>query len=261
MTTPAPQITATTRNIEAAVPSSQAATVSNAKSFLEVMEPFRINTASKTPESKGTADVGNMSLLCQDNGGPSKSDENYEDADAFAGQMFAWQNEKDDNKENNSNNETLASLMASCAHREKSKVYFKNEQVRLPPKELERMARTLHDSALAGKPKVSLGITVPELGEIRFDVQISGKIVFIHAFVDNERAASALALAVSSLRDRLEEHKLVLGRLDVTYSHLKKCSDSPNEKKCGAKNKDAYRRAEKQGALNEGTKEPLYDES
>jgi hypothetical protein len=54
------------------------------------------------------------------------------------------------------------------------------------------------------------------LGELRFDVRIAGKVVLIHAFVESEQAAAALALAVSTLRDMLEEHQLILGRLDVT---------------------------------------------
>jgi hypothetical protein len=262
MTMPSPQIAASDRGAEAAaVRSPLPGTPAGGQSFSALMEPLCVNITAKAPESKATDAVGNMSLLCQDNGGPSKSDENYEDADTFAQQTLTWQNEKDDNTEKDSNNDVLASLMASCTPRERSKAYFKNGQARLPAKELERMARTLHDSALAGKPKVSLGITVPELGEIRFDVQISGKIVFIHAFVDNERAASALALAVSSLRDRLEEHHLVLGRLDVTFLHLKKCNDSPNDKKCGDQRKDAHRRADKKSVLDEETGELLYDES
>jgi flagellar hook-length control protein FliK len=66
------------------------------------------------------------------------------------------------------------------------------------------------------------------LGELRFDVRIVGKVVLIHAFVETEQAAAALALAVSTLREKLEAHGLVLGRLDVTTVDDKQDQRKPN---------------------------------
>jgi flagellar hook-length control protein FliK len=74
---------------------------------------------------------------------------------------------------------------------------------------------------------LSIGLQLPEIGEIRFDVRIESKTVFIHAFVASERAATALALAISTLRDKLQEHDLVLGRLDVTQEDKKSRGEPP----------------------------------
>ena len=75
-------------------------------------------------------------------------------------------------------------------------------------------------------------MNLPEIGEIRFDVRIEKKAVFIHAFVQSERAAAALALAISALRDELEKHDLLLGQLDVTTSDgHEEDDDSPHKRR------------------------------
>ena len=172
--------------------------------------------ANKRKNALHAAIDGNPSIACQENGGSIDAELTSDDEELLLNTEANTDGEKKNSHGNPNDNGILASIMASFSAREKARVYLPNLRRGLPAEELERVARTLHDCALAGKPKVSLGVMVPELGEIRFDVQIVGKIVFIHAFVDSEEAAAALGAAVSALRDRLEEHRLVLGKLDVT---------------------------------------------
>ena len=185
----------------------------------DLEETKRRNAARQTT-------AGNPSIACQENGTSTDAEPASEEEVILQNTTANTGGEEKHHHNNTNDNGILASIMASYTAREKSRVYLPKVRHGLPFEELERVARTLQDCALAGKPKVSLGVMVPELGEIRFDVQIVGKIVFIHAFVDSEEAAAALGAAVSALRDRLEEHRLVLGRLDVTSPGEK---ESPRE--------------------------------
>ena len=160
--------------------------------------------------------VGELSTSCQEDDAVESAEAAAEEQSGPGNSAAAEGDSEQQGRNNPNDNGTLTSILASYTAREKPKVYMKSGQRGVPAEELERVARTLHDCALAGKPKISLGVVVPELGEIRFDVQIAGKVVFIHAYVDNEQTSAALAAAVSGLRDRLEAHHLVLGRLDVT---------------------------------------------
>ena len=178
--------------------------------FASDMEETKRRTASRQ------TNAGNPSIACQENGAPDDAELTSDEDEMLLSSAENTGDQEWHSNDKTNDNGILASIMASFTAREKSRVYLPDVRRGLPAEEIERVARTLQDCALAGKPKITLGVVVPELGEIRFDVQIAGKVVFIHAFVDSDQAAAALAAAVSSLRDRLEEHRLVLGRLDVT---------------------------------------------
>jgi hypothetical protein len=196
-------------------PSAQESRLSleDARAFARFFAPL---TSAKPLADDTSGDVENTTASCQENGALTKADCQSDDDDRDAKSDIDRGGNFDGSKDKQSDNSILASIMASCTHREKSRIYRSSDSAGLPQRELQRLAYQLQDSALAGSPRVSVGMVLPELGEIRFDVEIEGKVVFIHAFVDNDRAASALALAVSSLRDKLEERNLILGRLDVT---------------------------------------------
>jgi len=182
---------------------------------------------SDEPTGEEIGDVGISTAVRQRNGAPSKIERSERGTDGADDDAVNEGATDSDSDKNTNDNGILASIMASCTPREKPKIYVDCEHAGLPLRELDRMAQALHESVVAGRPKLSLGITLPELGEIRFDVQIAGKVVFIHAFVENERAASALALAISALRDRLEEHRLILGKLDVTSPGVRRQNGHP----------------------------------
>ena len=188
--------------------------------FLEWIVPLTgVEPMGSNRKNNGTVQTEisvKPSSICQSAGAASEIEQDTQEAGADAQVSGDRGSGSDHRSDKESNYEMLASIMAACTPREKPKVYLNCESAGLPLRELDRLAQALHDSAIAGRPKISLGVVLPELGEIRFDVQIAGKVVFVHAFVENERAASALALAVSALRERLEQHQLVLGKLDVT---------------------------------------------
>lgn len=232
-------------------------------SFAEWIAPlqasaYRGGTGNCDISIQGAGDAGNTSSIRQSNGATSKIEHEQRPTDdaQYGSVEDGTQADTSDDKTND--NSFLASIMAACTTREKPKIYLDCDHAGLPLRELDRMARALQDSALAGRPKLSLGIVLPELGEIRFDVQIAGKVVFIHAFVENERAASALALAVSALRDRLEEHRLILGRLDVTSPGGKNQTGWPPGERPISGHRKKHVHSETTPGVETGEEEGLY---
>ena len=175
-------------------------------------------------------DVGNPTVTCHQDGGSDDSadlEEKYSIQENFKSEKND-QDEKEGNKQNSNN--WLPEAMATFSSQHDRRIFTDFEAAGLPRKEITRLAHALHESVVAGRQAVSLGLRVPELGELRFDVRIAGKVVLIHAFVENEQASTALALAISTLKAKLEEHKLVLGRLDVTIQNTKNRSVSSHRR-------------------------------
>ncbi len=121
---------------------------------------------------------------------------------------------------------SFGGVSSGCEVVDDPKVYTSFEAAGLPRKELSRLVRVLQDSALAGKRNVTLSLRLSELGNVKFDVRIEGNKVFINATVENQRAATAMALAISELKDRLLECDLVLERFDVSTQSDKRRSRS-----------------------------------
>ena len=141
----------------------------------------------------------------------------------------------DPSEERASESQSLCWSPASLSSGGDRRVYVDCEAAGLPRKEIARLARVLHNSAIAGKRAISVSIHLPELGEMRFDVRIENKTVFLNAFVRTPRAATALALAISTLRDKLAEHDLCLGKLDVTTAQEDKKDGSRTRGREGEK--------------------------
>lgn len=177
--------------------------------------------------SSSLVDVGNPTVTChQDGGFDNPSDREEKCGVTEVADSRNDENEDDDNKKRN-NNGLIEEAMAAFSSQQDRRIFTDFEAAGLPRKEIIRLAHALHESVLAGRQAVSLGLRVPELGELRFDVRIAGKVVFIHAYVENERASTALALAIATLKAKLEEHRLILGRLDVTIRGASHRQDSP----------------------------------
>ena len=188
-------------------------------SFLQLFQIVENN-----PKTAGTADartidaatVGIPTVACQQDGTSEEMDAG-DDSRSKGGVRSAMEGERSgDHDKNDSNNSMMMGLLNTYNSQADRRIFTDFEAAGLPRKEIIRLAHALHESVVAGRQTVSLGLRVPVLGELRFDVRIAGKVVFIHAFVESEQAAAALALAISTLREKLEAHKLVLGRLDVT---------------------------------------------
>lgn len=177
--------------------------------------------------SSSPVDVGNPTVACHQDGGF----DTLSDREEKYGITEVTSSETDENEDSNgkkrNNNQLIEETMASLFSQQDRRIFTDFEAAGLPRKEIIRLAHALHESVIAGRQAVSLGLRVPELGELRFDVRIAGKVVFIHAFVENEQASTALALAISTLKTKLEEHRLILGRLDVTIRGASPPHDSP----------------------------------
>ena len=212
--------------------------------FTRLFETISRGSEATAKENRVPSEVsvGNPTAMCHPNGGSDKEGESYgEDKPRGEGvnsQSFDWEGGENKSRDN----EVLECLPLSFNSGGDRRVYANFEDAGLPRRELTRLARVLQNSAVAGRRTVSVGINLPEIGAIRFDVRIDNKTVFIHAFVESERAAAALALAISALRDKLEEHDLLLGRLDVTTQDEQEAKKrSASEGKQGSKKKRIIR--------------------
>ncbi len=104
-----------------------------------------------------------------------------------------------------------SSTDASCQDRQ--------GQDNLSDRSIKKLVRVLRECSIAGRRSVTLTITTPRAGEIRLDVRIIGKKVFMRAMAEDPRAQAALTLAVDELKQQLRECGLELGGLDIGRRH------------------------------------------
>lgn len=102
-------------------------------------------------------------------------------------------------------------------------------------REMSRMVRLLHQSAVARKPSVGFSVRLENASEIKFDVRIDGNKVFITATVDDARSAAALACSIGELRSRLEQAGLTLGRCKIRTAHSRESPELQTQDSQGNK--------------------------
>jgi len=90
----------------------------------------------------------------------------------------------------------------------------------IPKREMKKLVRVLQHSSVGNKKSVFMTLDLGEAGEVRLDVRIKGKEVFISAYSDNKKAGAALAFAVAELKARLAKCDLKLGSLDVNIGRM-----------------------------------------
>ncbi len=157
-------------------------------------------------------DGGSTGNHCEGQPGRSRTLEvsNTEKGESHTGERQRSKDEK------TKNNQYIAVPMAPAEDKSSAVVFATYQAAGLPREELKRLVRVLHNSAIAGETRVSVAMSLREIGEIRFDVRIVDKKVYINAMVESSRAATAMALAISELKGMLEDCGLTLAQFDVT---------------------------------------------
>ncbi len=194
-------------------------------------------------------DGGSNGSHCEDQPGRSRAREisNTEKGGSLNGERQRSREEK------TKNNQLLAVHMAPAEEKSAAVMFATYQAAGLPREELKRLVRVLHNSAIAGETRVSVAMSLRELGEIRFDVRIVDKKVYINATVESSRAATAMALAISDLKGMLEDCGLTLAQFDVTTGVAKQ----QQRRADGNRGTGRDTRDEKRGAGRQSKKAPV----
>ncbi|MBN2526191.1 MAG: hypothetical protein JXR76_07345 [Deltaproteobacteria bacterium] len=86
----------------------------------------------------------------------------------------------------------------------------------LPNKEMKKLVRVLRDTSLSKRTNVLLTLDLNEFGEVKLDVTLKAKKVFITAHIMDRRAAAALSYAVGELKKQLDTIDLTLEKFEIT---------------------------------------------
>ena len=90
---------------------------------------------------------------------------------------------------------------------------------RVPEPEMKKLVRVLRNTSLSKRASVFLTLDLKELGEVKLDVTLKGKKVFITAHIADRRAAAALSFAVGELKRQLAGIDLSLEKFEISKRH------------------------------------------
>jgi hypothetical protein len=176
---------------------------------------------STEEEDSGGGDAGNPSLRCQPNGGREEPGDggdladrrpathpvtDAEDADASGGALLRRKKPRDDAR--------ITAPGPGPASGGTRPDGSGGALLELFRREVERLVRVLRSPIATRKRGVSLTLDLGEIGEVRFDVQVSGIDVSIVATSGNPAAERLLATGLGALESLLSEAGLSLLRLD-----------------------------------------------
>ncbi|MBN2342368.1 MAG: flagellar hook-length control protein FliK [Deltaproteobacteria bacterium] len=85
----------------------------------------------------------------------------------------------------------------------------------VPNEEMKKLVRVLRNSSLSKRTSVFLTLDLKQLGEVKLDVTLKAKKVYINASISDRRAAAALSYAVSELKQQLAAIDLTLEHFEV----------------------------------------------
>jgi len=169
--------------------------------------------------------VGGMSLTCQANGG-------FNGKDPHARQAVEWSHLSAEMSENGSSERRRRSVdseksndtevMADCAgsgsmfqRRHVSRLVALAAQLQ---NGFDRMVRVLLDDTVEAGSRVTISIPLEGIGEIRLDVRMVQKEIFVVAHGPDDETAQILALGIGELDARLSAAGFHLARVDVVTS-------------------------------------------
>jgi ribosome-associated translation inhibitor RaiA len=90
-----------------------------------------------------------------------------------------------------------------------------NAIITLPPEEMKKLVRVLRNTSVNERNSVFLSLDLGELGEVKLDVKLKGKNVFIKATVNDRRAGAALSMAIGELKKQLATIQLELESFEI----------------------------------------------
>ncbi|MBN2719278.1 MAG: flagellar hook-length control protein FliK [Deltaproteobacteria bacterium] len=85
--------------------------------------------------------------------------------------------------------------------------------------ELKKLVRVLRSTSLSKRNSVFLTLDLKELGEVKLDVTLKGKKVFITAHITDRRAAAALSFAIGELKRQLSGIDLSLEQFEISRGY------------------------------------------
>lgn len=124
---------------------------------------------------------------------------------------------KNPNKSLNQRNESIINPSGHIASPQTNSLNgVNNAFLLLPQSEFKKLVRVLRNTSLSKRSSVFLTLDLKDLGEVRLDVTLKEKQVFIIAHVANRKAAAALTVALGELKKQLESIDLCLEGFEIS---------------------------------------------
>ena len=156
--------------------------------------------------------------------GTTNFSQNENDEQRFSGQTSAFQHQSghkgrklhEARPVNHGNNETISAHASTAAPQQMNMASTVAAASLLPESELKKLVRVLRSSSLSKRTSVFLTLDLKELGEVKLDVRLEGKKIFITAHITDRRSAAALSYAIGELRKKMAEIDLTLERFEFS---------------------------------------------
>jgi len=100
----------------------------------------------------------------------------------------------------------------------------------LPRGEMKKLVRVLRNSAVSNRRSVFMTLDLGDMGEVKLDVRLQGKKIFINAKVATQAAGAAMAYAIGELKEKLKECGLVLEEFKIENVTRRTFSDNTKRK-------------------------------
>jgi hypothetical protein len=117
---------------------------------------------------------------------------------------------------NNGNNEIISAHASTAAPQQMTMARTVAAASLLSESEMKKLVRVLRSSSLSKRTSVFLTLDLKELGEVKLDVRLEGKKIFITAHITDRRSAAALSYAIGELRKKMAEIDLTLERFEFS---------------------------------------------
>lgn len=167
--------------------------------------------------------AGNPSEKCRDNGAQNFSDKETTKQQYSGNSSDTQSNSEKKNKANSPNpnatprnNEIIGHSAVVQPPTNNGVGIVAGAGLALPSREMKKLVRVLRNSSLSKRTSVFLTLDLQELGEVKLDVTLKSKKVFITAHVADRRAAVALSFALGELKKQLATIDLTLEHFEVS---------------------------------------------
>lgn len=117
---------------------------------------------------------------------------------------------------NHGNNEIISAHASTAAPQQMNTASIATATSLLPESEMKKLVRVLRSSSLSKRTSVFLTLDLKELGEVKLDVRLEGKKIFITAHITDRRSAAALSYAIGELKKKMAEIDLTLERFEFS---------------------------------------------
>jgi hypothetical protein len=185
-------------------------------------QQFVFRYPQETPQESVNS-IGVPSEKRQDTGTTDFS-QNRNNEQRFSEQTSTFQNQSGQKERksqvvrnvNHGNNETISAHASTAAPQQMNTTHAIAAASLLPESEMKKLVRVLRSSSLSKRTSVFLTLDLKELGEVKLDVRLEGKKIFITAHIADRRSAAALSYAIGELKKKMSEIDLTLERFEFS---------------------------------------------